>query len=725
MRERLALTWDAGPSNATRAADERRVPATVPGAVQLDWARALGWPDPHVGENVRRFNGLEQRWWLYRATVPEFAANGREAWLVLEGVDHAASVWINGAQAARALGMQSPTEVRVQAGDKIEVLVEPAPREPGATGRARARRTTKAAVSYGWDFHPEAIPLGLCRPAYIELRPAGFIRRVRFRYRLAADLSEAGFRIKAESGAAAEAVLVDPEGRIVWNAPLRGGRAEGRLPNPRLWWPAGQGAQDRYILRIRAGEDVVERRVGFRRVRLVMAPGEWDEPSAFPKSRSRPPMRLEVNGRPVFAKGANVVPPEMFPGRVTGERLRALVAAAAGANMNLLRVWGGGPALEEAFYDACDERGVMVLQDFPLACNDYPDDPAYLAELDGVARALLARLSAHPCLAVWSGGNELCNAWSGMTDQSHALRLLAARCWEEDPDTPFVPTMPVEGVGHGYYLFRDPRTGEECFSMFRRARNTGYTEFGVPGPAPAAVIRAIIPGAERVWPPEADPVWTLHGGFHAWDVEPTSYLCLSTIEHYWGAPRDLDDLVARGHWLEAEGLRAIIEEARRQRPVCGWALVWCLNEPWPMAANQSLLAYPDVPKPALAATGAAMRPTLASARLPRFQWAPGERFEAELWLLHDAPGPRPSCRVTAWLSSGGWRRRLLEWEAEAGPADTDLAGPTARCDLPAELGGELVLELETDDPALASTYRLATRAGDGAAGSSGPRGLNT
>jgi beta-mannosidase len=733
IRTTLDVVWQVGPAADAVAEPERLVPAAIPGAVQLDWARAHGWPSHTIGLEPERYAGLEDRWWAYRCTLPGIPDGSSAPWLILAGVDHACTVRLDGQVIAEHAGLQVPLEVALDgahAGSQLEVRIHPAPKAPGRSGRFRAHRTTKPAVSYGWDFHPELIPLGLWRPVRIEMRPATYLAEVVVRHRLDAAMEAADLAVGIDVAGAGRVIaeLVAPDGRTVWSAERQGsGGLGGRLAQPQLWWPAGHGAQAVYRLIVRLFDaqgrecDRRERPLGFRRVRLEMAPGQWDHPSEFPKSRSRPPMMLTVNGRRIFAKGANVAPLDIFPGAITAAHAAEIVRIAAAAHMNMLRVWGGGPAPLDAFYDACDAAGVMVLQEFPLACADYVDDDAYLKVLHAEARAMVGRLASHPCLAVWCGGNELFNAWSGMTDQSLALRTLNMVTLALDPDTPFLPTLPVEGVGHGHYLFRDPRNGEEVYQVYARATNTALTEFGVPGPADAEVIRSVLLPGEH-WPPRLDGAWKLHGGAGAWDVEPSSWLCQVTIERYFGPCSDLDDLVAKGQWLQSAGLTCIFEEARRQRPRCGWALSWCLNEPWPNVANSSLLSWPARPKPALAAVGQALRPTLASARIPRFQWQGGEAFSAELFLLHDAPASAAAGTVEVWLSSGTWRERLLAWEHAALPADRDLAGPTVRCTLPERLGEDLVLELICSDPARSSRYRLATRQFEATA--AGPRGLN-
>ena len=173
--------------------------------------------------------------------------------------------------------------------------------------------------------------------------------------------------------------------------------------------------------------------------------------------------------------------------------------------MNLIRCWGGAVVPPEAFHDACDELGLMVWQDFPLGCNRYEGTPEYLAVLDQESRSIIRRLRTHPSLAVWCGGNELFNAWSGMTDQDLAIRLLNRNCYDLDPERPFLPTAPVAGMAHGHYVFRD-RRGDEVFQIIARASATAYTEFGCPAPADAEVLRETLP-EEELFPPRPGTSW--------------------------------------------------------------------------------------------------------------------------------------------------------------------------------------------------------------------------
>lgn len=566
---------------------------------------------------------------------------------------------------------------------------------------------TKAAVSYGWDWHPRLIPLGLCEATGFEARPRVHLRHVDFSYVLSEDLDSADLTVTVETsepGARHTWTLADPSGRTV----LEGARPKARLDHPQLWWTHDQGPQALYTLRVElASGDSYLRKVGFRRVRLVMYDGAWDVDSPMPRSRDLPPVTVELNGRRLFAKGSNWVNPDVFHGRVGRETYRPLVELARGAHFNLLRCWGGAPAAKEPFFDLCDEMGLLVWQEFPLSCNLYPDDAAYLATLDHESRALIRRVRQHPCLALWVGGNELFNSWSRMTDQSLPLRLLNRNCYDLDPLTPFLPTSPIEGMGHGDYRFRNK--GRDVFQTFQQARCTAYSEFGCPGASPVEYLRRIIPQAE-LWPPKAGTSWETHHGIRAWEVDETTWLCTSIIEDYFGPSSSLEDLVAKSTWLQSEGYRSVYEEARRQQPKCSMALSWCYNEAWPCAANNSIINWPAQPKPAYYSIRDACRPVLVSARIPKFQWMAGEEFSAELWLLNDTARIPEGATVVANLIFVNRRISIGKWDFRAEGLRAAQEGPRVISLLPSVPGGEFILELVVSSHAeWSSSYRLSVR----------------
>jgi beta-mannosidase len=724
-RNRLPLSgWTVGHTTTPTAVPNKFVPSEVPGAVQLDWAKAEGWAPHWKADNFKQYGWMEDVYWLYRVSLPSSQVDvGRRRMLVLRGVDYQFEVRINGVAVFQQEGMFKPVEIDVTSnlGANLEILVWPAPKYSKAhRPKAEASRSCKPSVSYGWDWHPRLIPLGIWDDAFLEDRSASFLEKAAVHYTLNDDLTSASLHLETvvsapQPGQSLRFTLNGANGKTV--ATVSGSqKLSALLSNPQLWWPNGQGEAYLYsslVELLDASGTVIDAhaaKIGFRRARLVMNEGAWEEPAAFPKSRSVPPITLEINGRRIFAKGSNWVNPDIFPGTITAETYRPLIQMAKDAHFNIFRTWGGAIVNKASFFEQCDAAGIMVWQEFPLACNDYADDPNYLRVLDQESRAIIERLAQHPSVCLWCGGNELFNVWSGMTDQHKALRLLNRNCYDLDPETPFLPTSPVMGMGHGDYRFRDEK-GREVYQMFAQARNTAYTEFGCPGPSDADYIASFTP-PEELFPPAPGGTWEHHHAFGAWGVAPSSWLFPELIAEYFGEMTSLEQLVSYGQLMQAEGYKCLYEEARRQKPFASMALNWCYNEPWPSAANNSLINWPARAKPAFHAVAQSCRPVLASARLPQFSWIAEDLFKAELWLLNDSPSPVPAGRMKCVLCMDGKEVPLVTWDFPETPANQNLAGPVARALLPVGQANvfEVVVRVE-GRPELDSTYRLCFHPG--------------
>ena len=697
------------------------MPASVPGCVQHDYARYQGWDDLHYAQNARRFDGLEDAYWLYRTSIelPE-DCSGRDLFLVAKGIDYEFDILLNGCVLLHQEGMFSAAELdltgQIKTGDQMEVLIYPAPKRAGATphDREEADQSCKPAVSYGWDWHPYLAVLGIWDEFTLEAREKERITRCELFYTLSDDLRRAFLRFEASATAdgAIEYSLYDRGGELV----LRSDRNEFELETPSLWWCAGQGEPYLYTWSacLADTDSQITGHVGFRKIELTMNNNNWRAENG---TRAFPPMTITLNNRKIFAKGSNWVNPEIFPGLITKDTYEPLVKLAAQANMNIFRCWGGAIVNKDSFFELCDEHGIMIWQEFPLACNNYVGSEKYLRVLTKEAESIVKRLRKYACVVLWCGGNELFCGWSRMTDQSHALRLLNKVCYEQDRDRPFLPTSPIMGVSHGGYLFLYP-DGRDVFSVFQTRRMLAYTEFGVPGMPDADYIRSFIPEAE-LFPPEPGGSYEFHHAFNAWGgVEP--WLCRDALEYYFGPASSLEELVCQSQWLQCEGYKAVFEEARRQKPGCSMAINWCYNEPWKTAANNSILSYPAVPKPAYRAVSQSLRDVLASARIPQFLWSGGETLSVELWLLNDSPKGFDGFTLRAFLEIGGEETALGEWTTGAVPANENRCGPTLSLPLPRIEAQEFTVRLRcAEDARLDSSYRLKYRT-EGSAGKCAP-----
>ena len=677
--------------------------AEVPGNVQYDYGKMMGWGDISVGENVKNFRPTEGYTWEYRTILDFEEKPEQKAVFVSEGIDYIYDILLDGKTVLSHEGMFSRVEIDVtgRRGSELIVRVHPHPKSDLAKheDRDQANQSVKPPVCYEWDWHPRMLVSGLWQEAYVELRSKAHISRCEPFYTLSEDYSCAEVRFEVECGELPEITLFDPDGNEV----ARG--MSFTVRNPRLWWCNGQGEPALYRYVARTADHEVSGLIGFRKVRLIMNEGAWREPRLFPKGRSNAPIQIELNGRRVFAKGSNWVNPDIYNGKIDEERYEQLITLARDANMNIFRCWGGSGINKKAFYETCDRLGIMVWVEFPLACNNYVGTEHYLSVLEREASAIIKKLRPHASVVMWCGGNELFNDWSGMTDQSLALRLLNSLCYQLDRDRPFIMTSPIMGMGHGGYTFYDPDQQCDVFELFQKSSNTAYTEFGVPGMPDVEYLSKFIP-EDELFPMKNEGSWRLHHAFGAWG--DARWACLDVLSRYAPGPLDsLDKVVAMSQWLQTEGYKAIFEEARRQAPYCSMAVNWCYCEPWMTAANNSLIAYPVLPKQAYYAVQAALRPVMASARIPKFDWKAGEKFTAEIWLLNDSTdSARENIEVSVEL--GGVEYNLLSWDSGAVSANENRIGPSVNWILPDADATDMVLRLGCAN-GRSSQYRLRYR----------------
>ena len=694
--------WQAGRYDPAQKEQYPLFPAEVPGNIQYDYSKFIGIDDLQYNDNVDRLIETEDWYWQYQTTL-QFEPKD-SVWLVFEGVDYIFDVLLNGVKLHSQEGMYTKVELdlteKAKPGDLLQVIIYPHPVRPLTEKepfRSAADRSSKPPVTYGWDWNPRLLISGIWQPAYIETRAADYIRRCEPFYTLNEERTEADLRFDTDCSGEVTYSLWDPQGKLLY----QGTEPCCHVENVQLWWCNGQGEPNLYRWEAKSSSDSKGGKIGFRTFRLIQNPGTQKEPNGFPKSRYAARITPELNGRVVFAKGSNWVNPELFFGKVTRERLEGLIVLGKDANMNIFRIWGGSGICKKDFYELCDEHGIMVWQEFMLACNEYEGRGHYLDILEQEARSIITDLRRHPSIVLWCGGNELFNGWSQMDEQSHSLRLLNALCYELDRDRPFLYTSPVAGMGHGGYYFIDPETGKDCLTLFQNAHCTAYTEFGVSSLASVELLKKIIP-EEELFPIEPTDAWTLHHAFN--ELRRDQWYCRSTIEQYFGEQASLEETVKKSNLLQCVGYQGIFEEARKQAPYCSMAVNWCYCEPWICAGNNSLLSYPAIPKPAYYAVQQALRPTMASARIPKFDWKPNEVFSAQLWLLNDAP-KTVSARITATLWLEGEQLATVTWET--GETDKNLIGPSINAVLPAATDlSEMKLILTADDPALNSEYTL-------------------
>ena len=533
LREGWSLRNVTG-QDVPEAINGRDVPATVPGCVHTDLLAANLIPDPYYGQNELELGWIGKNDWCYRCVFEVSAAMlaKERLELVCEGLDTVATVELNGQVVGKAEDMhltyrfdvkpylrEGENDLSITFRSALAYAHEQVERLgylPNSSYPHPFNFIRKMACNFGWDWGPALVTAGIWQPLYLEAWNTARIVSVRPLVTMASEKKatvEVHIDLEGETaGLEPNVLLKNPAGEVV--AEKRGqGRAMLIVSDPELWWPRGYGEQPLYTLQVelRRGETTLEtrqHRIGLRQVRLDT---EVDDIGSK--------FVLEVNGKAVFCKGANWIPDDCFVTRVTPERYRERIVQACDANMNMLRVWGGGIYEQAAFYETCDELGVMVWQDFPFACALYPEEEPFASLVETEARQQLARLAKHPSLVLWNGNNE--NLWGYFDwarDGKTWLEWTQGRTWgagfyfkllpelvaELDPSRPYAPGSPYSGSLE-LHPGSDSYGTTHIWDVWNDLDYVNYrtyiprfaSEFGFQGPPNFATMLESIPEAER------------------------------------------------------------------------------------------------------------------------------------------------------------------------------------------------------------------------------------
>lgn len=666
-----ALNWRLGYSNDESTLPQEYIPANVPGAVQLDYGNAHGYPLYYQGLNFKNYKWMEDVYWFYETPLSFSADDTDKVYLCFKGIDYKYRISIDGEILKEDEGMFSRLKFDITRfagkGHTLTVMLYPVPKAElsGYRWRERnqARYSTKSCACYGWDWHPRLVTSGIWDEAYLLFDTVCAIENVEASYALSEDLKNANLNVEIRTASDGEVTikLTDPDGATAFEKTVFAENSEASVKatvrDAKLWYPVGYGKQNMYLLTVSSadGSSVITRKIGFRRSQLLMNEGTWKEPFGYPKSRSAAPITVTINGQRLFAKGSNWINCEIFPSMMTEEHYRTLLNYCVECNMNILRVWGGGFINKDSFYDICDELGIMIWQEFPLACNEYPDDDGYLRTLENESTAIVRRLRTHPCLAFWCGGNELFNSWSRMTEQHHALRLLDKVTYTEDRYTPFIMTAPLNGMGHGPYRNVDPETGEEAMRMFAKSHYTAYSEFGNFITPSMEELKLFMTEEEIRTVKPQDELWIAHQNYSEW--RPGSDIFVD-VDYFFGGYENLEDFVNKERFIGAMCSKSIFEEIRKQWPYCSMALNWCFNDAWPMIMTKAIVSYHETLTPLFYAAKEALRPQLASVRVPYELWHNGDEFTAEIFMMNDTLETLKAGKVYASIDDGTGIRTL-------------------------------------------------------------------
>ena len=650
------------------------VRATVPGNVRADLLIAGHIPDPFIMLDNEQSRWVDDHDWWYRKTFTHSLSEDERAFLVFNGIDYLSAVYLDGKLLGCHEGMFSRQIYEVthllQAPSKDHLLsvrlVGPShfPKRrlsalerlwEAFTARLPGKNTAfperlnflKCQMGFGWDFAPQMRTSGIWDDIRLIVVRSVLIRDARIQTALEGDQAQIVLHVELDSDREQRSeIQVEVRARgsshaiasHIFDVTLSSGvqhiSTSFTLDHPKLWQPWDRGTPHLYDLTLRlvrredgahAVLDFYNQPFGIREVGLKRPPDT---------SPSAEPWLFWINGRAQFARGANWVPLDSMPGRLRRADYEGILDQVRAAGINMLRVWGGGLREKAMFYDLCDEKGILVWQDFPFACaflGYYPRQSRFLNLVRQECTDIVRQLRNHPSLVLWCGGNEFSHRRN-----RRLVNVLRSIVTEEDGTRPFKRVSPDQGEAHNWRVWH----GKAPISHYRRERAGVLAEFGLQAPPALDSLRQFL-SQEGIWPPGEE--WTYHHAEleklfrYAQPLLPADINSLEDLLNH-RETNLLETFIAASQHAQAHGLQVAIEHIRRRKGRTGGVLLWQLNEPWP-AICWSIIDYYRRPKAGYHKVAQVYNPVLLSALYSLNRYRPGDTLKIELWGINDLLEP--------------------------------------------------------------------------------------
>ena len=607
------------PWEFSQADSNRWYPATVPGVVHTDLLANKLIEDPFWENNEQSLQWIEKKDWKYRNTftMTEELLQHENIEIVFEGLDTYAEVKLNDSTIVQATNMFRQWKANIKkllkvGKNQLEVhfrsplnyhqkqYAQHPYKLPSGSETKEPRVgsfTRKAAYHFGWDWGPRFVTMGIWRPVKIHIWNTAKITHVHC-YTQSIDTNQGQpkanmmAKVMVEASQAARVQMTIRDSTFAQD--LQPGKNIIRYPftvkNPQLWWCNGQGKPHLYTLNVALNHQGTttrkDTRYGIRTIELINKPDSLGTAFYF-----------KLNGKPVFMKGANYIPQDVFLPRVSASQYRKLIQDVKDAHMNMVRVWGGGIYERDLFYDLCDENGILVWQDFMFAGSLYPGDFRFIANVEQEVKENIIRLRNHPCIALWCGNNEIDVAWKNWgwqkkygyspqdstnlwKDYLHLFHeIIPEQVQQNDGTRSYTTTSPLsnwgtaENFNHSSMHYWGVWHGRDSFEKFKENVGRFMVEYGFQS----------FPSMETIQKFAADSSLSLTST--TMTNRQKSYigngLITKHIKQYYPAPKSFEEFVILSQKTQAKGMQMAIQAHMSRQPHCMGTLFWQLNDCWP------------------------------------------------------------------------------------------------------------------------------------------------
>jgi beta-mannosidase len=601
------------------AKETKWMSATVPGTVHLDLMKNSVIPDPYKDENEKKVQWIENEDWDYQTkfTISSKELQNENIDLIFLGLDTFSEIYLNGKLLKKTDNMfrkwTIPVKKYVKAGENflqikfessVNVGKELAQKVSFMTPESPRSFVRKAQYQFGWDWGPRLVTAGIWKDVKLEYWNQAKLENIKIEQTKLTS-TRADLNIYTE-------IFVDEEGKFSISVngkshefTLKKGLNTLSIPyqinNPKLWQPNGWGEQNLYDVKISLQKDskIIDEkseRIGLRTVELIQE-----------KETNGKSFYFKVNGKPMYAKGTNWIPGDSFSPRMTKEKYQKLIKDCKDANMNMIRIWGGGIYEDDEFYKACDENGILVWQDFMFAGSFYPADKDFQKNVELEVKDQIERLQNHPSLALWCGNNEVDEAivnwgyqkqfkyskedsvqvWKDYKKIFHEVIPNAIKKYAAKGKDIYWPSSPSIGWGHTESLTEGDSHywgvwwGEQPFEIYNEKVPRFASEYGFQGMPTLETIKSMFSGK-----PDLN---VQNGTIKAHEKHARGWEIIDNyMKRDYKVPTDFVEYNYVSQLLQARGMQIAIEAHRRAKPYNMGTLYWQLNDCWPVVSWSSI-----------------------------------------------------------------------------------------------------------------------------------------